>query len=187
VDCAAEALAVVTVDEAGLYRIDQAVLAEAGIEVNADELKIYVGGEEVAAYVTLSHGTMESDDYVVFYVDVGGAQVDVRRGPDPLRMEEIETPPTDEGEVWYGSADTSGVAAFAVDEAHTRYLLVGFTEEPVLVVDVSDTLVPKLLYGYAVLTVKGEIGAYLGYTQPGAECIAVDGQGLRVIGQLQQP
>jgi hypothetical protein len=155
--------------EMGLYRISYETLKASGIGIDGIDpatLKVLVGGEEVALFVTAWRGPMKAGDFVLFYApeSAGEKGCEIRTGENALRMEEVYAAPADgEGAVWYGTADDTGKLSFQTSEDIARYLLMGFADDVVYVLDVTDAEAPKLLYGYAWLTQGAETGVYLSY------------------------
>jgi hypothetical protein len=167
--------------QAGLYRIRMQTLREAGVDVGGiapERLQVYVNGREVAALLAVQGEMLRDEDVVYFYLPSGhGAQsVELRACPDALRMEEVYVGPMDgEGDVWCGVAGENNILSFEAAPRYVRHLLMGFEQEPVRVLDVTDSRKVKWLFGYSSITTRGDLGLYLSYsTDKPANCMAVD-------------
>jgi len=175
-----------------LYRISYETLKAAGVAIDGIDpatLQVCVGGREVAAFVTAFRGPMKAGDYILFYLaGEDGQAVEVRTGTEGLRMEEVYVAPSDElGAVWYGVAQY-GMIQFIATTEWTHYLLAGFSGKAVCVLDVTDEVKPRLLYGYAWLTLPSETGLYLSYpTEKPARCIAVEQGNIQDVRSLRSP
>ena len=172
-------LAAFAADEAGIYRITAEDLLTVGLEsLGADVMKIQINGTEVPAYVTTAQGPLGEDDFIMVVAEADDV-IEIVVGEDPARMEELDATPA-AGQVWYGSATEGGTAEILTSSEYGRYVAIGFTEEPILVLDVTDASAPNVLYGYAVLDVNGELAAYFGSPNgAGARIVVVDDRGLR--------
>jgi hypothetical protein len=176
---------------AGVYRITYDDLAAAGLpaaSLFSSDLQVWVGGEEVALMVQASGDTLRRGDSVYFYVPEGTEELscEIRSGPDALRMEWDYAAPQDGGELWTGVALVSGLLPFEVTPAWTRYLLVGFAGEDVMVLDLADPRRPRMLFGFAWLYLPGQSGLYLSHSVSGpTSCLAVEAAAIRPVGALR--
>ncbi len=172
-----------------LYRVRYEALKAAGVAIDAIDpaaLKVLVDGEETALFVSAWRGPMKAGDYLLFYAADGVAEI--RTGAEALRMEEVYAGPADDaGDAWYGAATEEGTLAFETQAGILRYLLIGFTDEQVHVLDVTATARPKLLYGYSRLQVNGEAGVYLGCEAAGAKLLAVGDHAVREVEFAERP
>jgi len=180
--------------ESSVCRIGYAALKAAGAPVDTTDpatLQVFIDGEETALFVSAWRGPMEDGDYLLFYVPEGTEtrSCEIRAGANALRMEEVFAGPNDNGDaVWYGLADETGALAFEATMEVSRYLLVGFADTFLCVLDVTDALHPKILYGYAWFFHEGSEGLYLSYlTEAPAQMMAAGGGAIREIESLSQP
>jgi len=104
-----------------------------------------------------------------------------------LRMEAVYAAPGEGEAMWYGVASEAGELAFETSPDVTRYLLIGFPEEAVLILDVTDALRPRFLYGYGWLQVEGQAGIYLGYEGDPAKLLAVGDSAVVEVEQVSVP
>ena len=165
----------------GLYRISVQTLQSAGVDmdgINPARLQVYVNGHEVSAFVTAAGATFQNQDVVLFYLpDSRDKQsIELRTGVSALRMEEVYVEPTEgEGHVWYGVAGENNMLSFVTASDYVRYLLMGFGQEWVWLLDVTDGQKPKFLYGYSLLMLQGDSAVYLSYfTAKPATCLAIN-------------
>ncbi len=70
------------VGKTGIYRINQATLNEAGINLNAAELQLYNQGKQLPIYVS-TNGTMGADDYIEFYAKENDGTFDTQLFESP--------------------------------------------------------------------------------------------------------
>ena len=179
--------------QAGLYRIRYETLKTAGVAIDSIDpstLKVLVNGEETALFVTAWRGPMKAGDYILFYATASAEEqtVELRTGADALRMEEVYAGPVDdEGSVWYGVADEAGTLSFGTVVGVVRYLLVGFPDEQVEILNVTEASRPRLLYGYSWLQVNGQAGVYLGYEGSPARFFAVSSSAVIEVESVTTP
>ncbi|MBP7830717.1 MAG: NF038132 family protein [Kiritimatiellae bacterium] len=180
--------------ESGICRIGYGALQAAGVPIDTTDpatLQVLINGEETAMFVSAWRGAMKDGDYLLFYAPDGADDRtgEIRTDPAALRMEEVYAGPGDEGEdVWYGVADENGGLSFETSPEVARYLLIGFADMPACVLDVTEALHPKMLYGYAWLLHEGSEGLYLSYfTETPAKIVAAGGAAIREIESLVQP
>ncbi len=172
-----------------LYRVRYEALKAAGVAIDAIDpaaLKVLVDGEETALFVSAWRGPMKAGDYLLFYAADGVAEI--RTGAEALRMEEVYAGPSDDaGDAWYGVATEEGTLAFETQAGILRYLLIGFADEAVQVLDVTDAARPKLLYGYSWLEVNGQAGVYLGYEAEKAKLFASGESAIIEVNEVETP
>jgi hypothetical protein len=168
--------------EPGVYRIGHEQLSAAGVAGDAAAVGVRVNGVDVPAFVTAASGALGAGDSVLVYVAGGPATIELTQGVNPLRMQEVDAAPVNDGrDVWYGVAAGDRLE-LPLGQAYGRHVLLGFSAEPVVVLDVTDPARPAILYGYAVTEVDGEVVVYLSYGAEGAgKAVAVGA------GALQEP
>ncbi len=164
---------------AGIYRLSYEELVRAGIAANSlrvADLKLILGGEEVALLPIAQGDTLASGDSVLFYVPAHdrALSVSIETGADALRMGWAYGEPAPEGTLWTGVVRSDGQLPFEVSPASQRYLLVGFEGDGAMVLDVTDAHRPLVLFDYAVLNIPGQSGILLSYeVEEAAQCLAV--------------
>ena len=148
--------------DGGVIRIKQDVLVQAGLgAVPPSELRVLVDGVEVAAYVKAWNTTFRPRDYVLFHAPAGATSVELARGEDALRMEEVYAAPVDgEAGTWVGVAGEDGTLRFGSSSDAERYFLMGFSGAGTVLLDVTVAGAEKLLYGYAEIVAEGDSGIY---------------------------
>jgi hypothetical protein len=148
-----------------------------------------VDGTEIPVYVSNEESAMNSDDGVYFYLPDAGAEVELHEVDGAKRMQDVDASVNPDGDqVYTASASEDGYAVLEVTNLYDRFLLIGFTKPPAMLFEVSDLLQPKLLTGFAVVEVDGEIGLYFSYPGVGpATVIAVDRAAIREVGSLRVP
>jgi hypothetical protein len=145
--------------------------------VQPADLQVSVGGVELAAFASAARAPMRESDFLLFYVPGrpdSVQEVEIGVGAGASRMEEVYVGPGEtEGDVTYAVATTAETAEFETGDA-IRHILTGFADQQVWLLDITDSLRPKLLFGAEILSVNGEQGLYFSYApeQP-ARCLAV--------------
>lgn len=183
----------VDASQSGLHRITYEALAAAGLNpasLETERIKIALGGREVAIATYASGATLKAGDSVLFYVPQGEGAVEARllTGDNALRMNWAYAAPADEGALWSGSVRTDGQLPFTVSPEWQRYMLMGFGGSGAIVLDVSDTQNPVMLFGYATLRVQGETGIYLSHdVEEPADCIAVEAEAIHPVQDIERP
>jgi hypothetical protein len=167
--------------EDGILRIGYDELSEGGMAGEASRIAVYIDGQPVDAYVTVSEGPLGADDFVLAYVPNDLAVVDVRLKSDAPRMREtgvsFQRGPT----AWrFGSATVGGAARIPLAAWRTRVIGLGFEDRNIVVLNVSDASRPRLLTGYAVIRLGDEFAIYLEHPgQRGGSIVSADQRGLR--------
>ena len=179
----------------GLCRITYGALQAAGLgpeRLDPAALKVYVSGEEVAAFVTAVDAPLADGDFVLFYApeSANGLECALGIGPDARRMELVNARPSRAaGDVGTAVADGAQAVYFEASTNCVRYLLVDFATAPVWVLDVTEPGSPRVLYGYAYLTTAdGHTGVYLSAPATGnpLRCYAVQDAFIMDIGTVRR-
>jgi hypothetical protein len=182
------------VSTSGLCRISYAVMQAAGLPVETldpVQLKVQMGGVDIASYVSAAGPGLVEGDFVLFYAPVAGTNQEytVAIGTNAMRMGLVYARPSRApGEVWAGIAEEGKTLDFAVSTNYVRYLLMDFLETPVWVMDVTDPKQAKMLYGYSTLQpgTNGLTGVYLSYPGiPSAACKAVGAEAVHEISVIK--
>jgi hypothetical protein len=113
---------------------------------------------------------LADDDYLLFYspmgeqVRIGYADGDVVRMPFRFVFPEFG-----EGDVWVGGLDgESNDVLVTSSRQYVRYLITGFQEDTVWLLDVTDAVLPSLLLGAELIQIDDEIGVYFSETADGS-------------------
>jgi len=154
-----------SIDMPGIYMITADTFRRSGIQpasVDPARIRIYVAQVEVASFVSAVSATFSDWDYILFYVNEG-AQVGVGYAEgEPLRMDyRYVFVEFGEGEVWTGdlAADADAIQV-AIHPEYLRYLITGFHDSTIWLLDITNPLLPTLLIGADLVSVNNETGLY---------------------------
>lgn len=165
-----ETIGSTVVEGSGLYAITADTLRRSGIEpatVDSTRLRVYIEGSEVAAYVTTPLATLSDCDYALFYVEKGETVSFGYEEGDPLRMPfRFVFPEHGEGRVAMGRVPAEAAAVHMdLGQDVVRYLVTGFHESMIWLLDVTDAAMPSLLLGADLIEVDAETGLYFSDTE----------------------
>jgi len=154
-----------TTETPGLYMVTADTFRRSGIHpasVDPQRFKVYVDQAEVASYVTTESTTFSDWDYVLFYVNEE-AQVSFGYAEgEPQRMTyRFVFVEYGDGDVWTGSlAGNAADIQVATHPDYIRYLITGFQDANIWLLDITNPNVPDLLIGADLVRVGGETGLY---------------------------
>ncbi len=149
----------------GLYAVSAETFRHSGLHpaaVDASRLRVYVDDREVAAYITTDNSSLADWDYVLFYAEEGQR---ISLGYDegaPLRMNfRFVFLEQGEGETLLARVtDEAAGMRVALSREHVRYLITGFHETMVWLLDVTDVRAPSVLLGAEIVQAADETGVY---------------------------
>jgi hypothetical protein len=177
----------------GLYRITGAAMMAAGIDasqLNPDTLRVLVGGQECPITVSMSGPVFMTNDFLMFYLptSIGERACELAVSASTLRMESVYSYPNRlRGNVLVDMADDN-YAEVNVSGEYVRYLVGGFTDSKVWIID-SSRKVPRMLSGYTYINdTNGSQAVYFSY-QPAegwARCLLTGSSALRDVTEIRK-
>ena len=167
-----ETIGSTALESPGLYVITADTLHRSGIHpatVDPTRLRVYVDDSEVAAYVSTEQTIWAEWDYIVFYVE-DGRQVSLgydQEEDDPLRMNFrfVFLEPGDGDVVIVRVPDDATGIHVALSREQVRYLVTGFRDSMIWLLDVTDVELPSLLLGADIIQIDDEAGVYFSETE----------------------
>ena len=158
----------------GLYRISWDAMKAAGLPVvtmDPSQIQILIQGQQVAAYVSAGATTLSEGDYILFYASSAADLCAIGMGTNALRVELISARPSRAtGDVWAEIVGPDQQVSFVVSTNYIRYILADFEKTPVWVLDISDPVKTKLMYGFSYARVANGLSAvYLSYPSAASE------------------
>ena len=178
-----ETIGATSLEGAGLYVITADTLRRSGIHpasVDPTRVRVYVDGSEVAAYVTTEQTIWAEWDYVVFYVEDGQqVRLGYDTGDEPLRMtfRFVFLEPGDGDVLIVRVPDEATGIHVALSREQVRYLVTGFQDTTVWLLDVSDVELPSLLLGAEIIQIDAETGVYFSETEAESGTVYAVGEG----------
>ncbi|MEM7395639.1 MAG: hypothetical protein AAF492_25180, partial [Verrucomicrobiota bacterium] len=167
-----------TTASSGVYRLRFETMVEAGVPVSVmdpAQFQIRIDGDEVDVFQTAFNGPMQAGDFLLFHVpeDLVGKPIWVGMKDGAARMDfAFGFPNGQAGDIFSGVA-SNGVLGFQTASNLVRYFVMGFREEPVWVLDVSNATEPDLMIGHSTLNQTNDFAIYLSYPAD-ATLLAVD-------------
>jgi len=190
------ALGSASVSQDGLVMLSAGTFDRSGISIatlDPAKVRVYADGEEVATFVS-SYGSMFAEyDFILAYVESSDGDapvtIDVSTGGEgePMRMAmRYVFLSSDEGDVWTSSAnEESDIARFAVDQAYVRYLVTGFSDSSIWLLDISQVNNPALLIGADIVSIEGKSALYFSDSESTERILyAIGASGVREIEKL---
>ena len=171
------------ISNSGILRIGYTELSGAGLAGDASTIAVHVDGDPVDAFVSVSEGPLDEDDFVLVYVEDDLAAVEILHQADAPRMRVAGVAVKSGRPAWrIASVTGDGVATVSLASWRTRAIVIGFEDRNIVVLDISNASRPKLLSGYAVIALRDETAIYLDHPgSRGGAFIAVDQRGLRAL------